>query len=245
MKVSHLSRSVVVTSGVAALIAGGMIVARAQTQGGPYSLFQFATLTGSGNTITATRIPVVNGAGKTSYKDMTIQFDVDSDGNLLPSSGFPQLFDAPALLVSSFKAGAYIGPGSVLGGKTPVYVDGPGLTDSGATTWSLTTGAGADKCTYPGSATWYVGPIDAGPMAPRLKKAGITSTAWSYGVGSSGSSYLKTCSDGSLFPSSAWNDSGILIGVSQSGNPVTIASFTSNGSDYSSPQGQVTFRLVP
>ena len=237
MKLSHLSRSVVVTGGVAILIVGGVIVARAQTQGGPYSLFQFATLTGSGNTITATRIPVVNGAGKTAYKNMTLQFDVDSDGNLMPSSGFPQLFDAPALLVSSFKAGSYIGPASVLGGKTPVYVDGPGLTDSGATTWSITTAAGADPCTYPGSATWYVGPIDSGPMAPRLKKAGITSTGWSYGVGGA------SCRDYN-FNIFSWG-SGSLIGVSQSGNAVTIASFTYNGSDYSSPQSQVTYRLVP
>jgi len=220
-------------------------VVRAQSANGPYSLFQFATLTGSGNTITATRVPVVTAAGATLYKDVTIQFEVDSDGNLRLAPDNPQVLDAPALVVSSFRAGSYVGPGSVLNGKTPVFVDGPGATDGGATSWSLSAGSGADKCTYPSSATWYAGPIANSPVAARLKKAGITSTAWSYGVASGPSAYDR-CTDGSLFPNAGWGV-GTLIGVSQSGSAITIASFTNHlsGNDFSAPIAQITFRVAP
>ena len=220
-----------------------VVNSRGQTRGTPYSLFQYSTMTGSGSTITASRVPVVTAAGNTIYKNVTIQFDVDSDGNLTLSPEYPKLSDAPPLVVSSFKAGSYIGPGSILNGKTPAFVDGPGATDGGATSWSFSTAGGADTCTYPNSATWYVGPIDSSPVSARLKKAGITSTAWSYGV-ASGPTYFDTCTNRNSFSSYKW-ERGTLIGVSQSGNAVTIASFTNNGVDFSAPVDQITYRVAP
>ena len=68
-------------------------------------------------------------------------------------------------------------------------------------------------CTYPSSATWYVGPIANSPLAARLKAAGITSTAWSYGVTGGEACYNN------------WPDN-TLIGLSQTGNKLTIVSFT-------------------
>ena len=216
----------------------------AQSKGTPYALFQYATLVGSGSTLTVSRIPVVVAAGNTIFKNITIQFDVDPDGNLTLSPDNPRVSDAPPLQVSSFKAGSYIGPGSILDGKTPAFVDGPGAIDGGATSWSFSTAAGADYCTYPGSATWYVGPIENTPVAARLKKIGITSTAWSYGV-ASGPGYFTNCTKtGFSFQSDKWQP-GTLVGVSQSGNAVTIASFTERGNDYSAPIAQITYRLVP
>lgn len=215
----------------------------AQSKGTPYALFQYATLVGSGNSLTASRIPVVVAAGNTIFKNITIRFDVDPDGNIILSPDYPQISDAPPLQVSSFKAGSYIGPGSILGGKTPAFVDGPGATDGGATSWSFSTGSGADTCTYPNSATWYVGPIDNTPVAARLKKSGITSTAWSYGV-ANGPTHNSFCTSGGLFSGGKWSP-GTLVGVSQSGNAVTIASFTDSGTDFSAPVAQITYRLVP
>ncbi len=221
-----------------------VVGSHAQSKGTPFALFQFATLVGSGNTLTASRIPVVIGPGTTIFKNITIQFDADSAGNLTLSPDNPQISDAPPLQVSSFKAGSYIGPGSILDGKTPAFVDGPGAADGGATSWSFSTAAGADYCTYPGSATWYVGPIENTPVAARLKRMGITSTAWSYGV-ASGPGWTTSCTKpGFTFQSYRWQ-AGTLVGVSQSGNAVTIASFTDNGSDYSAPVAQITYRLVP
>src|SRR5712692_8849803 len=161
------------------------VVARAQNPQPPYALFQYSTLTGSGNTITATRIPVVTTPGTTIYMNMTLQFDVDANGNLTISSGYPQFVPAPTLQVSSFMAGRYVGPSTVYSGGLTITVSGPGIADGGATEWSLAATAGATGCTYPASATWYVGPIATSPLAARLKSAGITSTTWSYGVGGS------------------------------------------------------------
>jgi hypothetical protein len=208
-------------------------VARAQT---PQASFERSTLTGSGNTITASNVPVVI-SGITVYINVTMQFDVDRNGTLTLSSGYPQVVAAPNLLSSSFRAGTYVGPSSVLNGKSVITVSGPGVTDGGATTWSMTSTTGADTCTYPSSATWYVGPIANTPVASRLKDKGITSTSWSYGVaGGVGSS----CGNSTF----RWQP-GALIGVSQTGNALTIASFTYAGGDYGSPQDQITFTLKP
>lgn len=71
-------------------VAAGVGI-HAQTQKAPYSLFQYSTLTGSGNTITATRVAVVTPGGNTIYKNVTLRFDVDPDGNLTLSPDHPQL----------------------------------------------------------------------------------------------------------------------------------------------------------
>jgi hypothetical protein len=238
----HLWRNTVrVVTLVILLSAVGLVVTQAQNKSAPYSLFQYATLSGSDNTITATRVPVVTSAGTAIYKNITLQFDVDSDGNVTLSSGYPQVVDAPALLVSSFAAGNYIGPSSLLNGKTPVIVNGPGASDGGATAWSLTTAPGADGCTYPSSATWYVGPIASNPVAARVQKVGITSSAWSYGI-AGGVAGPTSCTTASRF----WR-AGTLIGVTQTGNALTIASFTDgfqSGIDSSAPLDQITYRLV-
>jgi len=217
-----------------------VVVAPAQTPQPPYALFQYSTLTGSGNTITAAQVPVVIAPGVTVYVNATLQFNVDSNGNLTLSSGFPQVVTAPALLTSGFRAGTYVGPSTLLGGKATVTVSGPGVTDGGATVWSIAAAPGADACTYPISATWYVGPIVNSPFADRIKSAGITSTAWSYGIGSG-----NACGQNitGVNPN-AWY-SNTLVGVSQVGNTVTIASFTNAGTDKSVPIDQITYRLAP
>ena len=211
------------------------VVARAQNPQPPYALFQYSTLTGSGNTITATRIPVVTTPGTTIYMNMTLQFDVDANGNLTISSGYPQFVPAPTLQVSSFMAGRYVGPSAIYSGGLTITVSGPGIADGGATEWSLAATSDAHPGTYPTSASWYVGPLPSNPLAARLKSAGITSTAWSYGVGSA----QFTINGG------RWN-TNTLLGVSQIGNTLTIVSFTDgNGKDYALPQDQITYTLVP
>jgi hypothetical protein len=220
-------------------------VARAQT---PQAFFERSTVTGSGNTISATNVPVVI-SGVTVYVNVTMQFNVDHNGNLTLSSGYPQVVAAPNLLSASFMAGTYVGPGSILGGKAIVTVGGPGVSNGGATTWSLAAASGADTCTYPSSATWYVGPIASSPVAARLTAAGITSTAWSYGVASGPSpNYVNCTNPGSYFTTSNWLP-GTLIGVSQSGSAITIASFTTEPGytpkDNSGPVDQITYTLKP
>lgn len=211
-----------------AFLAGGQT-----TPQPPYALLQNATITATGNTITANHVPVVISNGVTVYVNLALQFNVDSNGNLTLSAGYPQVLPSPALLTSSFVGGNYVGPSTVLSGKALVAVSGPGISDGGATQWTLSTSSGADGCTYPASASWYTGPITSNPLASRISKAGITSTAWSYGtVG------ILTCNHYN------WS-ANALIGVSQVGNTITIVTFTdAYAADHSTPVEQITYTLA-
>jgi hypothetical protein len=233
----------------AVTVAAWVIVARAQTDdaslsaaapaaaatSAPYALFQYSSLTGSGNTITASWVPVVTAAGATIYKNVTLQFNVDAAGNLTLVSGFPKVFPAPIVQVSSFVSGNYVGPSGVAQGKNLITVSGPGVISGGSTEWSLAASPGAYPYTYPASATWYVGALSDSPLAARLQAAKITSTAWSYGVVGSAP---WTIDGGKWFTNS-------LIGVSQIGNTLTIVDFTDNNSvDHNVPQDQITYTML-
>jgi hypothetical protein len=203
----------------------------------PYALFQSSTLTGSGNVITAIRVPVVTSAGKVVYKDVTVQFDVDSAGDLTLTGGFPEVVASKTPLTSHFIAGNYGGPGSLA--NFLITVSGPGVAPGGATEWSLGTASGANSCTYPAMASWYVGSLSSSPIYSRLKAASITSTAWSYGVG--GLPDNTACGDSYTY---TWNH-GSLLGLSQTGNAITVASFTNGygNSDHNYPVDQITYTL--
>jgi len=181
---------------------------------------------------------VINSSGQTIYQDITLQFDADSDGNLTLTAGYPMVTPSPNLLVSSFQAGRYAGPRSAANGKAGVTISGPGISTGGSTAWSLASNSDADPCTYPGSATWYVGPAENNPLAARIKKANITSTAWTFGIAGNGIAF--SCG-GSL--SFAWGN-GAIVGVSQTGNTITFASFTNNSFDQASPVDQITYTLA-
>ncbi|HEY7391146.1 MAG TPA: hypothetical protein VH640_21700 [Bryobacteraceae bacterium] len=192
----------------------------------PYSLFQYATLTGSSNTVTATFVPIVT-AGGTSYANITLAFNVSASGALTIAS----LQQTPALapIVSSFRAGKYCAP---VASTACIVASGPGETSGGTTEWALAQAAGAWGYTYPQSATWYVGPLASSPLAPRLAAAKITSTDYSYGT--VGAEY--------------WSENGTwlyntLIGLSQIGNTLTIVSFTKAGLDQNTPVDQITYSL--
>jgi len=210
-------------------------VVHAQTP--PTALFQNATLTSSGSTITATRVPVMISSTLIIYVDMTMQFNADANGNLTMAPGFPQIVPSPTLLTGNFKAGTYVAPSTMFGGKGLFTVDGPGVSDGGATAWSLATASGASSNTSPQSAAWYVGPIANNPYADRIKNAGITSTAYTYGIAYDG----LCCGPGWGYG----NSNGALIGVSRVGNTITMVSFTYGGNkDTSTPVSQMTLTLV-
>jgi hypothetical protein len=161
-----------------------------------------------------------------------LRFNGSAFTSIPPSS--PSSASAP--LVSSFQAGQYVGPSTLLSGQAVINVAGPGVTDNGATEWSLSTASSANGCTFPLSANWFVGSNANNPIGARLTKAGITSAAWSYGVASGPGCGISGVKGG------AWNPN-TLIGVSQIGKSITIVSFTLSGADSSTPQDQVTFTL--
>ena len=130
----------------------------------------------------------------------------------------------------AFKTGRYSSPTNILGGKGAIDIVGPGVADSGTTLFSLAAAPGASGYTYPDTATWFVGPIANNPLvAARLSKAGITSTAWSYGIGNSGSTWSANA----------------LLGFSQIGDTLTIVNFSSGPTDHAAPVDQITYTLVP
>jgi len=131
--------------------------------------------------------------------------------------------------VSSIQAGTYRSPSNILNGQATITLTGPGASSGGTLQWSLASAPGAHSCTYPNTATLFVGPIVNNPFAARLSKAGITSTAWSYGVGNS------PC---------FWSTND-LLGFSQIGNTLMIARFTSNGTDVATPVDQIVYTRVP
>lgn len=225
----NLSRATALLAMAVMIFPPATFVARAQNPQPPYALFEYSSLTGAGNTITATRVPVIISPSQTIYWDLTLQFNVDSMGNLTLAP--LNAMRSPMLITDNFMAGKYSGPSVILGGKAIVNVSGPGVASGGATVWSLASASGADVCTYPSTATWYVGPLSSSPLAARLNSAKITSTVWSYGVGGS------QC--GSVWAANT------LIGVSQVANTITIVSFTRNGVDSNVPFDQVTYTLGP
>jgi hypothetical protein len=210
--------------------------ARPETTPTSYAEFQYATITGTTNTINATMVPIVTPTG-TVYKNLTLEVEVAANGTVTVVPGSPTIVAAPSVVVSAFKAGNYVGPSTVNGGRNLITVSGPGVVTGGTTVWSLTATTGADSCTYPASATWYVGsPTSANnPLFTRLQKAGITSTAFSYGTGGD--------SDTSCSVNGSWAG-GTLIGVSQTGNQLIISSYSTLGSfDKPTPIDQITYTL--
>jgi hypothetical protein len=224
-----------VRAGLLVVIVGVVwVMAVAQNTAVPYALFQQASLTGTTNAINATNIPVVTSTGAVVYLNAKIQFNADANGNLTIASGFPQISPSPTLLTSGFKAGTYVGPSTVAGGNAKITVSGPGVTDGGATMWSLTVASGGSSSTYPSSAIWYTGAIANNPNSARISQAGITSTAFSYGT------------SGALGPNNCpWWFNGALIGASQTGNTLTLVTYSGCSGDSATPADQITYTLVP
>jgi hypothetical protein len=113
----------------------------------PYALFQFSTLNGSGNTMSATEVPVLTSTGAVIYKNVTAQFKVDSAGNLTLTPGFPKVVNAAPPAFNAFKAGKYVGPGTDGNGMFFIIVGGP-TAGPGGTYWGATAATSADHCTY-------------------------------------------------------------------------------------------------
>lgn len=217
-----------------AFVFSAFAAVSAGAQEAPYAEFQYATITGTNNVINVTMLPVVSESGAIVYENMTLQFEVSFSGAITLAPGSPTLVAAPTPQISSFEAGTYDGPSSVEGGNAVISVFGPGVTIGGATEWSIAAvSTGGSGCAYPPSATFYVGPITSNPLYSRLNKAGITSTAYSYGI----------IGSNACVPNGYWYSGG-LIGLSQTNGALTIVSFSDGAdTDYSTPKDQITYTL--
>jgi hypothetical protein len=208
------------------------------TMPSPYAEFQYSTLTATTNTINATMVPIVLSNGTTVYKNLTIPFKVTETVKgttttvTLTAETITEV-PSPTPIIGNFIAGTYTGPGG--GVKEVVTLTGPSVVSGGATEWTVATSPSATGCTWPTTGTFYVGPITGNPIYARLKKAGITSSVYYYGI-------LGAAND--CFPSNAWYQ-GSIVGFSQVGSSLNIVSFTNNGTqDQSTPADQITYQLI-
>jgi hypothetical protein len=199
-------------------------------------LGQYASNVAVANIVTLFRTPVTVGAA-TTYWDITIEVTptLNTSGVVTGFKTATSAVHSPTLLVGAFKAGIYQGPAGIDSGGMGLTLTGPGI-GSGVTTWSIATAPGYDPCTIPGTAEFWVGPLTSSAIAARLKAAKITSTDWSFGEMGT-----YTCYPGA-FNENNWPINGIL-GFSQVGNTITVASFSAYGTDYSQPVDELTYTL--
>lgn len=157
--------------------------------------------------------------GKFIYKDVVIELKADGNGNLTYVPSTPQQKLSPSLISNRFVAGTYVYPGNI---KYGYVLSGPsGVPGSSATKFEVNKSPSLnDACGVP--AIFYVGALSANPNYARIKAAGITSTEYSYGI--IGGSSACSINGGSF-------RTGALVGFSQSGNLITIASFTKYGTE--------------
>jgi len=200
--------------------------------------FQYGTLTATTNSISATYVPITTASGTLTYENLTIPFSLylDSQGNVEAEAGDITAVPSPLPQTDGFIAGNYVGPGG--GTAQLITLSGPGVTSSGATEWSVALSPGATGCTWPQSATFYVGPLEDNPLYARIKAAGITSTAYSYGVSGN-----QPCTTGNT--GASWWETGSLLGFLQTGNTLTIVSFSYAASDDSDvPEDPIPYSLI-
>ena len=190
----------------------------------PEALFQDSTLTGTTNTMNVNWLPVVKADGTIIYDDVTVQFAVAGDGTLTVLA--MQVVNSPRSIIDHFKAGNYIGPST--DPNFLITVSGPGVAPGGATEWLLAASPGASGYTYPTEASWWCGPIKNSPYFKRIKAAGVPLQGFCYGVGSG--------YDGNQ----NWGTSS-LLGLSQTGDAITISSFTHLNTDQAEPADNITY----
>ena len=175
----------------------------------PDMLLQSANLSGSGNTLNVTRVPVRDSTGKVTYKDIELSFDVSNTGVVTLGPGSPVVTTSPTLNVAGFRAGIY--KDSL---KRHVQVSGPSVLAGGRTGWTLTWIDPTVSAHF--NATWATGAITGHPNEATLKLWGFTTTAYSWGVIGSNSGFI-----GSWFPS-------YVFGAAQLGDVLTLHYFESD-----------------
>ena len=165
------------------LAAGLIVVTSGASAAPPDMLLQSANVSGSGNTLNVTRVPVRDSTGKITYKDIELSFDVSNTGVVTLGAGSPVVTTSPSLNVAAFRAGIY--KDSL---NRHVQVSGPSVLAGGRTGWTMNwidPGAGAYF-----NATWATGAVTGHPNGTTLTAFGITTTTYSWGVIGSNNGFL-------------------------------------------------------
>ncbi len=195
----------------------------------PTIYMQSATINGASNVVTISRVPVQNGAGVITYKDISMSFIVDTNGNITFNNAALKIVASPLLNVGAFKPGTYHGYAV---GTSPTFtfkVGAPGVGTGGRISGSISRITARTWDIF--NASWTSGPIAGHPHQAKLTAAGITATAYNWGI--MGTAGQGTCEGG-------WC-AGHIIGAIQDGTQLSIFNFgTDNKADH-----QLTFDLCP
>jgi len=194
-----------------ALTATALVVSAGTASAAPPDmLLQSANVSGSGNTLNVTRVPVRDSTGKVTYKDIELSFDVSNTGVVTLGPGSPVVTTSPSLNVAAFRAGIY--KDSL---KRHVQVSGPSVLAGGRTGWTISWIDPTAGNHF--NATWATGAVTGHPNETTLKAYGITTTAYSWGViGSNNHVFL-----------SGWYPS-YVFGAAQTGDTLTLHYFESD-----------------
>jgi hypothetical protein len=222
-----------------AATAVGLVSAYAPASLGvePAIFMQSATISGAGNALTLGRVPVKDANGKITYKDISMLFTVDNAGNVTLDPQSVSITSSPPLNAGTFKPGHYRGykacnEADCKGDFTVGTGGGNGGRISGSIQRiNIFQGAGSADISDVFNASWTSGPINGHPDEAKLKAAGITSTAYSWGVMGTAGAFTK---------GSGWR-AGDIIGAIQTGNQLTLVNF---GDDNKS-DASLTFDLCP
>jgi hypothetical protein len=212
---------------VAILVSG---YAQATLAGDPALFMQSATIKGAANALTLRRVPVQDADGKITYKDISMRFDVDAFGNVTLNTDSVKITPSPTLKVGEFKQRTYNGYSACLGcGSTTFNVGSPGVGNGGRISGSIQRVTTREDDVF--SASWTSGPIAGHPHEAKLNEAGITSTAYNWGVMGTAGSHTQN---------SGWK-AGDIIGAVQAGSNLTLVNF---GND-NKADSTLAFTLCP
>jgi hypothetical protein len=193
---------------------------------------QGGSVSAAGGTIVIAHVPVQVGSAAPSFFDVTITLTGTSVGGT-PSGVKVTGKSVASQLINTdeFQQGTY----KDAAGNT-YSVTGPGIGPDGATAWSLTFLSQGPNfpCTLQ-SISWYTDTGPNNPEAGRVQAAGITTTAYSFGL-----------SGGSNCDANPFSN-GALIGVAHTGSGISLTSFssftTNKPTDNGSPTS--TWTLTP
>jgi hypothetical protein len=177
-------------------------------------------ISGIGDKIYMTRVPVKTSAGTIVYRDVTISFDVSASGGLTMTAGYPIVVASPPLITGNFRAGNYK---DTFGHK--YVVASPGALGGGRTKWTLKWAIPAGQAGAL-DVTWVTGPVAGHPFEERLRAHNISASTYSWGIVGQAS----TTTPGFPYPPFGVQSGG-AIGVWQTGDQLEIHVFTGSGVD--------------
>ncbi|WP_139559168.1 hypothetical protein [Methylotetracoccus oryzae] len=200
------------------LAATALVVSAGTTSAAPPDmLMQSANLSGSGNTLNVTRVPVRDSTGKVTYKDIALSFDVSNTGVVTLGPGSPVVTTSPSLNVAGFRAGIYKDSDG-----RHYQVAGPSVLAGGRTAWTVVW-IDPPTTSYSFNANWATGAVTGHPNQTTLNNAGITSSGqYSWGIVGNRDSWELL-----------WTE-GAIIGAAQSADALTLHYFGSDTIETSS-----------